>query len=285
MRLLALTFVLCGLHTAARVRAADAKESVDALINQAGEAFDKGKREEAFAFCARAIQADPKSVKAYFVRGRLYALDRQTEKAIADYDEALKLDPKAAMVYQHRGLERFKLARVEESVADFDKYIEMVPLEAANHWQRGIACYYAKSYAAGRRQFELHQTVNPDDVENAVWHFLCVARGASVEKARDSLMKITDDPRVPMMQIYALFGGKASAEDVLAAARAGDPPPAVLKQRLFYAHLYIGLHHEAMGHDKEAREYIFKAADEYGMENPMGDVARVHAVLLRKQKP
>jgi len=285
IRWLALTFVVCGLHHAAHLRAADAAESVDTLINQAAEAFDKGKREEGFALCARAIQADPKSVKAYFVRGRFYSMDRQFEKAIADYDEALKLDPKAAMVYQQRGLERFKLARIEESVADFDKYIELVPQEAANHWQRGIACYYAKAYAAGRRQFELHQTVNPDDVENAVWHFLCVARGASVEKARESLMKITEDPRVPMMQIYAFFGGKGSAEDVLASAKAGNPPPAVLKQRLFYAHLYIGLYHEAAGNDKEAREHIFKAADEYGMENPMGDVARVHAVLIRKQKP
>ena len=285
MRWLAVTFILCGFHDAAHLRAADAPESVDALINQAAEAFDKGKRDDGFAFCARAIQADPKSVKAYFVRGRFYALDRKPEKAIADYDEALKLDPKAAMVYQQRGWERFRLARVEESVADFDKYIELVPQEAANHWQRGIACYYAKSYAAGRRQFELHQTVNPDDVENAVWHFLCVARSASAEKGRESLMKITGDSRVPMMQIYALFAGKSSAEEVLAAARAGNPPPAVLKQRLFFAHLYIGLHHEAMGRDKEAREHIFKAAEEYGMENPMGDVARVHAALFRKQKP
>jgi lipoprotein NlpI len=285
MRLFALIVILCGLQNSGQLRAAEARESVDALINQAAEAFDKGRREEGFAFCAGAIQTDPKSVKAYYVRGRFYALDRQPEKAIADYDVALKLDPKAAMVYQQRGLEYFKLTRIEQSVADFDKYIELVPQEAANHWQRGIACYYAKSYAAGRRQFELHQTVNPDDVENAVWHFLCVARSASIEKARESLMRISEDRRVPMMQIYALFGRKGSEEEVFAAAKTGNPPPAELKQRLFYAHLYVGLYQEATGHDKEAREHIFKAAEEYATENPMGDVARVHAALLRKQKP
>src|SRR6266853_660464 len=59
------------------------------------------------------------------------------------------------------------------------------------------------------RQFELHQTVNDNDVENAVWHYLCVARLAGVEKAHASLIRIQRDSRVPMMAVYALFGGKA----------------------------------------------------------------------------
>ena len=256
--------------------------TIDEFINQAAQAFDNGRRDEAFSFCAKAIEADPKSVKALYVRGRFYALDRQLEKAVADYDAALKLDPGAPLIYQQRGTELFKLGRIEEAVEDFDKYIQLVPDEAPNHWQRGIACYYAKRYSAGRRQFELHRTVNPDDVENAVWHFLCIARGNDVEKARESMMKVGEDRRVPMKEIYALFAGKGSPEEVLTAAKAGNPSPAELNQRLFYAHLYIGLHYEATGDDKRVREHIFKAADEFKMDNYMGDVARVHAALLRK---
>ena len=267
---------------APRLAAADAATKVDEFIAQAGEAFDQGRREEAFALCARAIEADPKSVRALYVRGRFYAMDRQAEKAVADYGAALKLDPGAALIYQQRGIEQFKLGRVEEALADFDHYIELVPDEAPSHWQRGIACYYAKRYGAGRRQFELHQTVNPDDVENAVWHFLCVARGAGLEKARESLMKVGEDRRVPMNEIYALFAGTGSAADIMAAAKRGAPGPVELNQRLFYADLYIGLYHEAAGDDKSAREHILKAANEYKVDNYMGDVARVHARLLRK---
>ena len=62
-----------------------------------------------------------------------------------------------------------------------------VPDEAPYLWQRGIALYYAGRYDDCRRQFESHRSVNPDDVENAAWHFLCVARAESPAKARAAL--------------------------------------------------------------------------------------------------
>jgi lipoprotein NlpI len=56
-----------------------------------------------------------------------------------------------------------------------------------------------------------------------------------------------------------------------------------MNQRLFYAHLYVGLYYEAIGDRKRAREHILKAADDDKADHYMGDVARVHAALLRKQ--
>src|SRR5262249_27685284 len=144
---------------------------------------------------------------------------------------------------------------------------------------------YAGRYEDGRRQFELHQTINTNDVENAVWHFLCVARGSSIDKARAAFIKIEKDPRVPMTQIHALFAGKGSAEDVLKAATAGKPAPNELNDRLFYAHLYLGLYFDVAGNEKMAREHIFQAADLFKPDNFMGDVARVHAALMRQQHP
>jgi lipoprotein NlpI len=75
-----------------------------------------------------------------------------------------------------------------------------------------------------------------------------------------------------------LYKGQASVGDVLAAAKAGDPPADVFRERLFYAHLYVGLYYEAAGDAKAAREYIAKAAGG-GIEHYMGDVARVHMLV------
>jgi len=155
----------------------------------------------------------------------------------------------------------------------------LLPFQVPQHWQRGIAYYYAGRFEAGRKQFELHQTVNPNDVENAVWHFLCVARASNVEKARAALIPITGDARVPMMEVHALFAGKLKPEDILKAATAGNPPAARLNRQLFYAHLYLGLYFEALGDDGKAREHITKAAGEYQTGDYMGDVARVHLQL------
>src|SRR6201988_3852826 len=75
----------------------------------------------------------------------------------------------------------FEQGRVVQAAAGFDTLAKMVPESAPQLWQRGIALYYAGRYKDCRAQFESHRTVNPSDVENAFWHFLCVARAESPE--------------------------------------------------------------------------------------------------------
>src|SRR5438876_5983146 len=237
------------------VAGAASEKSADELLTQAGVSFAKGTREDAIELATKAIQAEPKNAKAYYVRGRFYAEVRQPQQAVKDFNQALVLDPKAALPYYHRAEESFKLGRIKESAADFDKFLELSSDQAPKLWQRGISLYYAGRYEDGQRQFELHQTINSNDVENTVWHFLCLARRAGIDKARASLLKVENDPRVPMTQIYALYAGKGSAEEVMKAA-AGKASPADLNERMFYAHLYLGLYFDVAGNEKMAREHI-----------------------------
>ena len=171
----------------------------------------------------------------------------------------------------------FLAGRIEESVAGFDQVARARPDAAPQFWQRGIALYYAGRYDDCRRQFEDHRIVNPNDVENAAWHFLCVARGESPEAALAALLPVGRDRRRPMPEIYEMFRGRMTPEEVLAAA-------GVQASARFYAHLYRGLYHEAWGRDEAAREEIFLAADarfaRFG--GYMHGVAVVHRNLLRQ---
>ena len=185
------------------------------------------------------------------------------------------------MAWNSRGEDLFRTGRFRESVADFDRAIVLEPAREPYHWQRGISLYYAGDFERGAKQFELHRTVNPQDVENAAWHYLCVARLAGPLAARRQLIVIQRHARVPLMQIYGLLAGTATADDVLRAAQAGKPTEDELTERLFYAHLYLALFHEAAGESDAAREHIRLAADQYSQPDYMGDVARVHAALPR----
>ncbi len=263
---------------------AQAEESADDLIRQAREALKNRKADEALALADRAVAAAPKSAPAYYVRGLAHEALEKHDRAVADFGKAIALDPKLADAYQRRGSEHFKLGHITESIRDFDQYLALKPDQMPYHWQRGISYYYAGKYEDGRKQFEAHQKVNPNDVENAVWHYLCVARTSGVAKARASLLPIAHDGRVPMMEVYALFAGKLKPEDVLTAATAGKPSASALKTRLFYAHLYLGLYYEAAGDGRRALDHLRKAATEYRTRGYMGDVARVH-VALREKKP
>ncbi len=167
----------------------------------------------------------------------------------------------------------------KESVAAFDKIIELEPKAAPQLWQRGLALYYAEDFKEGRKQFELHQTVNPNDVENAAWHFLCVARAENVEAARKALMPIQGDSRIPMKEVHDLFAGKGSEEAVLKAANTGDPTSEDYRNQLCYAHLYLGLYCEALGQTDQAKDHMLKAAQNFKMDHYMGRTAQVHVKL------
>ena len=259
-----------------------AEKSVDELLAEARTAFAQGKTDAALELAGRAIELDPKNPRSAFVRGQIYESLGRHEPALADFDRVLQLDPRHADAYDHRGSEQFKLGRIADSIADFDKAIELDPARERGHWKRGISYYYAGKYRLGRKQFESYQTFDDNDVENAVWRYLCMARGESADKARRELLKIKDDRRVPMMQVYAMFAGKTRPENVLAAARAGDPTDEELNRRLFYAELYLGLYFDATGDRQQAAEHI-AAAVEHRVEHYMWDVARIHAELLKSQ--
>lgn len=188
-----------------------------------------------------------------------------------DAEPAAPLTPRER---DRRGDEHLLAGRFDEAMADFDAFLAAEPGHAAHHWRRGIACYYAARYDEGAAQFELHRSVNSDDVENAVWHFLCVARVRGVDEARAALLPVGPDPRAPMTTVYELFAGRATSEDVLAAADDAGTPDA-----LFFGQLYVGLHHEALGETAAARRHLGLAATTFARPHYMGAIARMHAAL------
>ena len=194
------------------------------------------------------------------------------EAAIPGYDRAIDADPSDWQLYLLRGSARFKDGRIDGSIEDFDRVVALEPSQDPYLWQRGISYYYAGRFADCRGQFERHRLVNPNDVENAVWHLLCVAAEEGLEAAQEAMLPVGLDARRPMKEIDALFRGDGSVEDVEAAV-AGEGAGA-----RFYADLYVGLYYELIGENEKAREAIERAAS-LPNRGYMVEVARVHRDL------
>ncbi len=173
---------------------ARAEDPLAGLLERAEVARAAGRSQEAISLATQAVEVAPQSPAAVLMRGSLYEDAGRHANALADYERLVVLAPDSAAAYNRRGGVHFKLGQIEASIADFDKAVELEPGLEPHHWQRGIAYYYAGRYAEGRRQFEFHQTVNPNDVENAVWHFLCVARQSGVDEARRGMLTISASP-------------------------------------------------------------------------------------------
>ncbi len=277
-------FIICG-FIVKNGMAEDADNAIEEESMKAIDAYQQGKSEEALGRINKLVKKYPDHPKALFLSALLNKNTGNFQKAVDGYTKVIKLTPDSFNLYHDRGVCYFNLGEFKKSVEDFDKYLEKNPKQEAHHWQRGISHYYAKMYSEGRKQFEVHQTVNSQDVENSVWHFLCVARDESIEAARKELIEIQADTRIPMMKVHELFREVATVEDVLKKAEqgAGKISEEKLRMQRFYAHLYIGLYYEAHQKMDLAKKHIHLAATKNSVDGYMGNVARVHDRELQKQ--
>jgi lipoprotein NlpI len=173
----------------------------------------------------------------------------------------------------------FAAGRIEASVDGFDRLARLVPEVGPVLWQRGIGLYELGRFDECAAQFAANATVNPTDLENATWHFLCLAQAGTPEAARAALLPAGPDPRVMRTTIFEMVRGAMTPDEVI--------EQAYLPIRRFYAHLYVGLYLEATGDPEAGRAHIEAAASddyrEYG--GFMNVVARVHLARIRSALP
>lgn len=285
MRILIIATILC--FSTAFLAAADDEDVKKAakLAEEAGAAYQNGKAKEAIELANMAIKLDPKNSPAYFVLGTAYLSLRQNEDAVKALREVVRLSPNFPAAHDKLGDALLKLGRFDEAVTEFDEFLKARPKIAPDHWRRGIALYYAGKFDEGKKQFDLHRTVNPEDVENSAWHYLCNARATSPKKAREDLIPVTKDARVPMKQVLELFAGKLKPQDVLDAAENAKLKDEDLKEARFYANLYVALYYESEGDAKKTLEHLTTAVEKYKIGHYMWDVADAHLKMLKAKKP
>jgi len=206
------------------------------------------------------------------------------------YDKAEKLATEAVTqwpnywrVYLTRGEAYFRAGKIAESMSDLDECLKLNPQIAPSFWQRGLTLYYAGKFQLGREQFELHRSVNPNDVENPFWHFLCVAKLEGVEVARKNILPCGLDGRPPLMEILDLIKGTKSFEEVAKSIADMESLPSKNASAIFYGNYYLGLYLDALGEPKKAEKFLAKSVAAK-LPGYMPDAARVHLDLLRAGK-
>ena len=243
--------------------------------------FQAGRLDDAQKTVTRFIEKNTDNTSAFVLRAQIRESLQDFVAARSDYDHWIELTPQEAQAWNRRGAVRFKAGDVKGSIEDFDHAISLDENLERPHWQRGLSCYYDGRFAEGAKQFELYQTYDATDVENVVWKFLCQARHAGIEKARQDMLPLAQpDQRIPMMQIDALYRGQGSAEDVLIAIEQGNPAERERRHRSFYAHLYLGLYFEVLQDEETARRHLLEA-DRLEISHYMWYVAHLHAARIR----
>jgi lipoprotein NlpI len=190
---------------------------------------------------------------------------RQAEQAyqLQQFDRAGELALEADQPSREDGQAQQRLAqilflsgKVEESLPLFERANALLPQLAPHNWQRGVALGCAGKWEAGAAQFKLHHDVNPDDVENSAWYFLCLAKSKGREAAEAAIIPSRGDARPPMMDVLKMLKGTIGPEEVLTAAEASTTEGRARKQAKFYGFLYVGLYYDSIGEGAKAVEAL-----------------------------
>lgn len=199
-----------------------------------------------------------------------YEMSQRIQEA---HPDAVKLDLLHAKT-------AFAAGHPVNSAEAYDRLVNLDPQLKPRFWQRGISLYYANRFEDGADQFNSHQTFNSQDVENSVWQLMCQAKVTSVEEARKQMIPIEHDRRVGMLEIFKMFAGTGTPEDVLKACKY-EPGSKIKKDNdLYHGLLYIGLYHEMVGETEKSEIAINQALEaQPSNDSTMYWIARVHKQL------
>jgi lipoprotein NlpI len=217
-------------------------------------------------------------------------MDKELSDRIRVLTEGLKAAPKSVDTYSRRGDAHFMRGSFKEAVADYEKMVELDSALDAGHWRRGIAYFYAGQYEKAARQFEAYHSQDDVDRENGIWRYFSQAKAFGLEKAKAGLLKYAKDDREPFPDVYQLFEGKRTPEQILEKIKSAEIGDDAREPRYFYAHLYIGLNSAVLDRPGEAVKHLRKAVENKWAPNSgfgpdyMWHVGRLHYDLLTRAK-
>lgn len=197
-------------------------------------------------------------------------------------DESAKLAKKAAEVGRQDAAIQQRAAEIlflsgdpQASLPYFDRAIELDAKLAPHNWQRGVALGCAGKFSEGADQFRLHHEVNPDDVENSAWYFLCVAKTKGKAAAEAALIPSRGDRRQPMMSVLKMLQGTLAPNEVLTAAETSTKAGPERKLAMFYGLLYVGLYYDSIGESEKALAALERSMSVADTDY-MGRTARIY---------
>lgn len=216
------------------------------------------------------------------------ALLEKLDERIRRLDSQIADNTKATELYSQRGDALFFRGRFADAVADYEKMVELDPASETSHWRRGIAYFYADRYKDAAHQFEIYHSFDNVDRENGIWRYLSQAKSLGIKKAREGLLKYKKDDREPFPDVFRLFAGELTGDEVLQRIRDAKLDADEREKRFFYAELYVGLNEFVEGRRESAKKHLSEAVkNQWGPKagfgpNYMWHVGRVHYDLLEQ---
>lgn len=284
-RLLVIPLLVIFLETAALAQApselahnqvvsVEPPSDATSLHQRAVDLFKQHHHERALEDLHKAIGFNPYYTPAYFLRGQIFAKQKDFTAAIADFDRVIAQDASVANAYHQRALAHQENRDPHHALRDFDKALALEPQNALLLRDRAIAQRDAGNYDQAVDDYEealrlgfsaidphpladllffqgrFHQSAQtlqqvvrtrPDNRHAALWRYLALGkanddRGAARELAEQSARAASIDKRWPTA-VFEFYSGKIDESSLYAAAETDEA--ALRTEQQCQAHFYI----------------------------------------------
>ena len=122
------------------------KKIAKRLISKGIRLVHKGQFENSLIKLNKAIELNPKNIKAYHTRASIYSALGKCEEAIADYTTILKYNSNDDKVYRYKGYLYLLLEEYNLAIEDFSKATTIRPTAFSSYIYKGKATSVIKDY-------------------------------------------------------------------------------------------------------------------------------------------
>jgi tetratricopeptide (TPR) repeat protein len=129
---------------------------------------EKGDYAQAIADFAKALEINPRDVQVYLKRAEAYGDKKQYDQAIADCTRVLEIDPRNSEAYLARGSFYGRKGQLDQAIADFTRAVEMNPRDWLAYNYLGYAYSRKRQFDQAIVNFTKALEINPMSVKSLV---------------------------------------------------------------------------------------------------------------------
>jgi tetratricopeptide (TPR) repeat protein len=129
---------------------------------------EKGEYDQAIADFTKALEINPRDAQVYFKRGGVFDDKKQYDQAIADYTRALEIDPRNTEAYLARGSAYGRKGRPDQAIADFTRAVEINPRDWLAYYNLGIAYNRKRQFDQAIVNFNKALEIKPMSIKSLV---------------------------------------------------------------------------------------------------------------------